>query len=161
MSKAIGAGLALAVMLLAPAAAQAQVKAGVLACDVSGGFGWVLGSSKSVSCIFTPDRPGPTEGYVGVINKFGLDIGVTTRQSMVWGVFAPAAGPLRGALAGSYVGATGEATFAVGLGANVLVGGSNRTVALQPVSVTGQTGINIAAGVADLQLRPAGPPPRR
>jgi hypothetical protein len=109
-----------------------------------------------VSCIFTPDRPGPSEGYVGVINKFGLDIGVTTRQSMLWGVFAPSDGPMRGALAGSYVGATGEATFAVGLGANVLVGGSNRSVALQPVSVTGQTGINIAAGVADLQLRPAG-----
>jgi len=160
MSKAIGAGLALAVLLFAPAA-QAQVKAGVLSCDVSGGFGWVLGSSKSVSCIFTPDRPGPTEGYVGVINKFGLDLGVTTRQSMVWGVFAPSDGPWRGALAGSYVGATGEATFAVGLGANVLVGGSNRSIALQPVSVTGQTGINIAAGVADLQLRPAGPPPRR
>jgi len=160
MSKAIGAGLALAVLLFAPAA-QAQVKAGVLNCDVSGGFGWVLGSSKTVSCIFTPDRPGPTEGYVGVINKFGLDIGVTTRQSMMWGVFAPSDGPWRGALAGSYVGATGEATFAVGLGANVLVGGSNRSIALQPVSVTGQTGINIAAGVADLQLRPAGPPPRR
>jgi hypothetical protein len=160
MSKAIGAGLALAVLLFAPAA-QAQVKAGVLACDVSGGFGWVLGSSKTVSCIFTPDRPGPTEGYVGTISKFGLDIGITTRQSMVWGVFAPSDGPLRGALAGSYIGATGEATFAVGLGANVLVGGSNRSVALQPVSVTGQTGINIAAGVADLQLRPAGPPPRR
>ena len=160
MSKAIGAVLALAVLLFAPAA-QAQVKAGVLNCDVSGGFGWVLGSSKTVSCIFTPDRPGPTEGYVGVINKFGLDIGVTTRQSMMWGVFAPSDGPWRGALAGSYVGATGEATFAVGLGANVLVGGSNRSIALQPVSVTGQTGINIAAGVADLQLRPAGPPPRR
>ena len=160
MSKAIGAGLALAVLLFAPAA-QAQVKAGVLNCDVSGGFGWVLGSSKTVSCIFTPDRPGPSEGYVGVINKFGLDIGVTTRQSMMWGVFAPSEGPWRGALAGSYVGATGEATFAVGLGANVLVGGSNRSIALQPVSVTGQTGINIAAGVADLQLRPAGPPPRR
>jgi hypothetical protein len=147
-------------MLFAPAAAQAQVKAGVLSCDVSGGFGWVLGSSKSVACIFTPDRPGPVEAYVGVINKFGLDIGVTTRQSMVWGVFAPSDGPWRGALAGSYVGATGEATFAVGLGANVLVGGSNRSIALQPVSVTGQTGINIAAGVADLQLRPSGGPRR-
>src|SRR4029453_19530261 len=97
MSKAIGAGLALPVMVFAPAAAQAQVKTGVLACDVSGGFGWVLGSSKTVSCIFTPDRPGPIEGYVGTISKFGLDIGVTTRQSMVWGVFAPPGG-LGGAL---------------------------------------------------------------
>ena len=161
MLKAIGAvALGLALTALAPPA-QARVKAGVLSCDVSGGFGWIIGSVKTVNCIFTPDRPGPSEGYVGVINKFGLDIGVTTRQNMVWGVFAPSEGPLRGALAGSYVGATGEATFAVGLGANVLVGGSNRSVALQPVSVTGQTGINIAAGVADLQLRPAGPPPRR
>ena len=155
MLKTIGAGLALAVMVFAPAAAQAQVKAGVLACDVSGGFGWVLGSSKSVSCIFTPDRPGPAEGYVGVINKFGLDIGITTRQSMVWGVFAPSDGPMRGALAGSYVGATGEATFAVGLGANVLVGGSNRSVTLQPFSVEGDTGINLAVGVSGMVLRPA------
>src|SRR5262249_59806771 len=107
------------------------------------------------------DGRGRGEGYVGVINKFGLDLGVTTRQSMVWGVFAPSDGPLRGALSGSYVGATGEATFAVGLGANVLVGGSNRSVALQPVSVTGPTRINIAAGVAGPPLRPAGPPPRR
>jgi Protein of unknown function (DUF992) len=155
MSKTIGAGLALVVMLFA-SAAQAQVKAGVLSCDVAGGFGWIIGSSKTVSCIFTPDRPGPSEGYVGTINKFGLDVGVTTRQSMVWGVFADTWGGARGALAGSYVGATGEATFAIGLGANVLVGGSNRSIALQPLSVTGQTGLNVAGGVADLQLRPAG-----
>ena len=155
MSKAIGSvALALAVMSLAPAA-QARVKAGTLSCDVSGGFGWIIGSAKSVSCIFTPDQPGPTEAYVGVIRKFGLDIGATGRQQMVWGVFADTWGG-RGALAGDYVGATGEATVAVGLGANVLIGGSNRTIALQPVSVTGQTGLNIAAGVADLQLRPAG-----
>src|SRR5262249_4933453 len=96
MSKAIGAGLALAVMVLAPAAAQAQVKAGVLSCDVSGGFGWGLWSSKTVSCIFTPDLPGPTEGYVGVINKFGVAIGIKARQSMVWGGFAPSARPVRG-----------------------------------------------------------------
>jgi hypothetical protein len=37
----------------------------------------------------------------------------------------------------------------------VLVGGSDRTVALQPVSVTGQTGLNLAVGVAELILRPA------
>ena len=155
MSKAIGAGLALAVMVFAPGAAQAQVKAGVLSCDVAGGFGWVLGSSKSVSCIFTPDRPGPTEGYVGVINKFGLDIGITTRQSMVWGVFAPSDGPMRGALAGSYVGATGEATIAVGLGANVLIGGLDKSVALQPVSVEGSTGLNVAAGIGQISLKHA------
>jgi hypothetical protein len=155
-SRVIGAiALALAITSFGPAA-DARVKAGVLSCDVAGGFGWIIGSEKSVSCLFTPDQPGPTEAYVGTIRKFGLDIGATGRQQMVWGVFADTWGRPAGALAGEYVGATGEATVAVGLGANVLVGGSNRSIALQPVSVSGQTGLNIAAGVADLQLRPAG-----
>jgi len=150
------AALALAIMLFGPAA-QARVKAGGLSCDVSGGFGWIVGSVKTVSCVFTPDNGGPREAYQGTIRKFGLDIGVTMRQEMVWVVFAdtwPPGG--RGLLAGDYVGATGEATVAVGLGGNVLVGGSNRSIALQPLSVTGQTGLNVAAGVADLQLRPVG-----
>jgi uncharacterized protein DUF992 len=156
MSRQIVGLAAFALMALAadPAAAQ-QVRAGVLNCDVSGGFGFIIGSQKSVSCLFTPDRPGaPQEAYVGVISKFGLDIGATGGSQMVWAVFAETAGG-RAALAGNYVGATGEATFAVGLGANVLIGGSNRTVALQPVSVTGQVGLNLAAGVAELVLRPA------
>jgi hypothetical protein len=156
MSKTIGAvALALALLSLAPAA-EARVKAGVLSCDIAGGFGWIIGSSKQVSCIFTPEQPGPPEAYVGTIRKFGLDIGATSRQHMVWGVFADTWGSNRGALAGEYLGATGEATLAVGLGANILVGGSNRSVALQPLSITGQTGLNVAAGVADLQLWPAG-----
>lgn len=156
MSKTIWAAvLALAVLSFAPAA-QARIKAGVLSCDVSAGPGWVVGSERTVSCIFTPDRRGPRERYVGSIRKFGLDVGMTDRQHMVWGVFADTWGGLRGALAGEYVGATGQATVAVGLGANVLVGGSDRSIALQPLSVTGQTGLNIAAGVADLQLRRAG-----
>src|SRR5262245_35201535 len=155
-SKAIGAAaFALAIISFGPAA-DARVKAGVLSCDVSGGFGWIVGSTKSVQCVFTPDRPGRPEAYVGVIRKFGLDIGATSRQEMIWGVFADTATGAPGQLAGDFVGATGEATVAVGLGANVLVGGSSRGIALQPVSVTGQTGLNIAAGVADLQLRPAG-----
>jgi uncharacterized protein DUF992 len=155
--KAIGAAaLALAVALASsgPAAAQ-RVKAGTLNCDVSAGWGWIIGSAKSVTCIFVPDVPGPQEAYVGVIRKFGLDIGATGRQSMVWGVFAEGWGGFA-PLAGDYLGATGQATVALGLGANVLVGGSNRAIALQPLSLTGQTGLNIAAGVADLQLRPAG-----
>jgi hypothetical protein len=152
--KVIGAvALALAVVSLEPAAAQ-RLRAGMLDCDVSGGFGWIIGSQKSVSCLFTPDRPGPPqESYTGTITKFGLDIGATAAGRMVWGVYIETiAGP--GALAGDYVGATGEATIAVGLGGNVLVGGSNRTVALQPLSVTGQAGLNLALGVADLRLRP-------
>ena len=127
--RAMGAAaitLALALVSSGPAAAQ-RIKAGALNCDVSAGWGWIIGSVKSVQCIFTPDIPGPQEAYVGSISKFGVDVG-----------------------------ATGQATVAVGLGANVLVGGSNRAVALQPLSLTGQTGLNLAVGVAELQLRPAG-----
>jgi hypothetical protein len=147
--------LALAVTSIGPTAAQpVRVKSGVLDCDVSGGWGFIIGSQKTVQCLFTPDQPGPREPYVGVISKFGLDIGGTGRGQMVWAVYAETnAG--RGALAGNYSGVTGEATIAVGLGANVLVGGSNRTVALQPLSTTEQSGLNLAVGVADLQLRPA------
>jgi len=91
---------------------------------------------------------------VGVISKFGLDIGATSGGQMIWVVYSPT-NRIYGALAGVYTGATAEATVAVGLGANALVGGSNRTIALQPLSVTGQTGLNLAAGVASLELRPA------
>ena len=131
----IGVGtLALAIASAEPAAAQ-RIKAGVLTCDVSAGLGFIIGSSKSVSCVFRPDQAGPTEGYVGSISKFGIDIGATAAGVMIWGVFTDTiSGP--GFLAGEYVGATAEATVAAGLGANVLVGGSNRTVALQPLSVT-------------------------
>ena len=105
-----------------------------------------------MQCEFNPDLPGPRETYFGTISKFGLDIGATSGGQMVWAVYAPSSrGP--GVLAGTYTGATAEATVAVGLGANALIGGSNRTVALQPLSVTGQTGLNLAAGVASLELR--------
>jgi len=137
-----------------PAAAQ-QIRAGVLNCDVSAGIGLIIGSQKQVSCIYQPELPGPQEAYVGSFTKFGLDIGVTGGGVLVGGGYTSSM-PGPGFLAGDYIGATGEATIAAGLGANVLVGGSNRTVALQPVSVQGQVGLNLAVGIGDLSLRPAG-----
>jgi hypothetical protein len=145
--------LLLALAALEPAAAQ-RIRAGMLSCDVSAGFGFIIGSQRSVICTFSPDGGGRPEVYTGTISRFGLDIGATAGGHMVWGVFAEYAGPRPGVLAGDYVGATGEATLAVGLGANVLVGGSNRQIALQPLSVSGQVGLNLAVGVADLRLRP-------
>jgi|ERR1700730_7869012 hypothetical protein len=138
------------------ASAQAQrVRTGVLNCDVSAGIGLIIGSQRSVNCLFTPDQPGyPQEGYYGTISKLGLDVGVTAGGVMVWGVYADTSRGY-GFLAGDYAGASGEATVVAGLGANVLVGGSNRTVALQPVSVGGQVGLNLALGVANLSLRPS------
>lgn len=147
------AALVLAIAIAPPATAQ-RIKAGVLTCDVSAGMGFIIGSSKTVSCTFRPDQAGRTENYTGTFARFGLDIGVTAAGVMIWGVFTETdAGP--GFLAGDYVGATAEATLAAGLGANVLIGGSNRTVALQPVSVSGQVGLNFAVGLADLRLQPA------
>jgi hypothetical protein len=148
------AALALAIASAEPAAAQ-RIRAGLLTCDVSGGIGLLIGSQKQVSCVYSPDLPGPQEAYVGSFTRFGLDIGATAAGVMVWAVWTETTrGP--GFLAGDYVGATGEVTVAAGLGANVLVGGSNRTVALQPISVSGQVGLNLAVGLGDLSLRPAG-----
>src|SRR5262249_19810149 len=96
---------------------------------------------------------GRPEHYAGSINKFGVDIGYTEGGVLVWGVFAPSSNLGPGALSGNYVGATGSATVGVGAGANVLVGGSNRTISLQPVSFEGNTGLNVAAGIGAINLR--------
>jgi len=111
----------------------------------------IVTSQKTMACTFAPTKGGK-EVYTGSITKFGLDIGATNQGRMVWAVFAPTSSKA-GALTGTYTGATAEATVGAGLGANVLLGGSDRTVSLQPVSVQGQTGLNLAAGVSGLQLR--------
>jgi len=136
---------------LVPASAQERVKAGTLTCDISAGIGLIIASQTQVSCIFTPSLPEPREVYFGTINKFGLDIGATAGGEMVWAVYAPTNRPF-GALAGHYGGASAEATVGLGAGTNVLVGGSNRTISLQPVSMQGQAGLNLAVGVAGLEL---------
>lgn len=148
-----GSAAALAAVLLATAApAQERVQAGSLSCDVSAGIGLVVGSQRQVYCTFTPSLNGPVETYTGSITRVGLDIGATAGGVMVWMVWSPTSRPV-GALAGAYAGASAEASFVAGLGANVLLGGNDRSVALQPVSVQGQAGVNIAAGVAGLELR--------
>ncbi|HLH92958.1 MAG TPA: DUF992 domain-containing protein [Xanthobacteraceae bacterium] len=142
---------ALALALAGTAQAQERVQAGSLTCDVSAGIGLIIGSQRNVSCTFTPSSPGPIEYYTGTISKLGIDVGVTTGGVMVWAVWAPTNRPA-GALAGSYAGAAAEASVIAGLGANALIGGNNRTIALQPFSIQGQVGLNIAAGVAGLDL---------
>lgn len=139
----------------APARAQERrverVQAGSLTCDVSAGIGLIIGSQRQVYCTFTPAIPGPTETYTGKFTRVGLDLGATTGGVMIWIVYAPTNRPA-GALAGEYAGAGAEASVVAGVGTNVPVGGSGSTVALQPVSVQGQTGLNLAAGVAGLAL---------
>jgi hypothetical protein len=154
MKKTVFAALIALGLAASPAlAASKGVKIGVLTCDVAGGVGMIIGSSKAVDCSFE-GTIGKREHYKGSIDKLGLDIGVTGKGVMAWAVFAP--GKLKaGALAGHYVGASAEASVAVGLGANVLVGGSDKSIALQPLSVQAQTGLNLAAGVASLRLKKA------
>ncbi|MGZ8299803.1 MAG: DUF992 domain-containing protein [Rhodoplanes sp.] len=148
-----GAGVLVAAAMTAAAAlAQERIQAGSLTCDVSAGLGLILGSQRQVYCTFTPAVPGPVEVYTGSITRIGLDLGATAGGVMIWMVYSPTARPA-GALAGEYAGASAEASFFAGLGANVLVGGSGSTVALQPVSVQGQAGLNLAAGIAGLQLQ--------
>ncbi len=152
------AALAVAAAAALPAAAVAQSpdrsKVGTLTCDISAGIGMIVGSKKNIACVFAPSQPGPREVYSGAITKYGLDIGATSGGEMIWAVYAPNSKRI-GALAGQYAGASAEATVGAGLGANVLIGVSDRTLALQPVSVQAQTGLNLAVGVAGLELRPA------
>ena len=143
--------LAAAIMAAAPALAQERVQAGSLTCDVSAGIGLIVGSQRQLYCTFTPAPPGPIEVYTGSITRVGLDLGATIGGVMIWLVYAPTARP-EGGLAGAYAGASAEASVVAGLGANVLVGGSGSTVALQPVSVERESGLNFAVGIAGLEL---------
>ena len=149
-------GLLALVASVAPAEAPAQsgVKVGMLNCNVSSGWGLVFGSSRDVNCSFAPAQ-GKDERYKGTISKFGADIGYSSSAVMVWAVWAPTSSMAPGALAGDYGGVTASASAGVGAGANVLVGGFNKSFTLQPLSIEGNTGLNVAAGVAGLKLQVA------
>src|SRR5215831_2033295 len=146
---------AAALMAIAPTVAQANVEAGGLTCRSAGGVGYVVGSTLNFQCVFVPTGGGPAHHYLGVVRRIGVDLGVTQNVSLGWVVFAPTGAIHPGDLAGNYGGVAGNASVGVGVGANALVGGSNNTIALQPVSAEAQTGLNVSAGLADLELRSA------
>ncbi len=155
-SLALSAVLAtgLAVPALTMASAQDRIETGVLDCMVEGGIGFIFGSSRDLVCTFTSiDQAIAPETYVGTITKYGLDIGVTGTTLIRWAVVSPTGSIYAtGGLAGTYVGAQASASVAVGVGANVLVGGLDQSFALQPVSIQAQDGVNVAVGVAELTL---------
>lgn len=154
MRKVLGF-LAVAVTMLVPASmpvtAGTTVKVGVLSCGIAPGIGYIVMSQKKLSCVYQPSRGGRVETYRGKITRIGLDIGMTQQSVVVWAVMAPAK-PKRGALQGSYGGVSAEATAIVGFGANVLVGGFQKSITLQPISIQAQTGLDLAAGIAGLSL---------
>jgi Protein of unknown function (DUF992) len=148
--------LAISCTLLAvPSHAQSNNKVGVLRCDVSAGIGMILMQKQTMQCAFKADNGGPPDLYSGRIDEFGVAIGEVSAGHLIWGVIAPASGVPKGALAGSYAGIGAEATAGAGLGANALIGGTGRAFSLQPLSVEGQVGINIAGGVTTVTLVPA------
>jgi hypothetical protein len=150
----------LAVMLAAAAglglpsdaAAAERVKVGTLRCNLAPTVGLIVVSRQRLSCTYTPDGPWPPETYYGHFTTVGAAIGFNRGGRMFWAVFAPAAGHLRGALAGTYVGASADVAVGAGLGANALVGGSHRSIALQPLSVEANAGLDLTAGVSRLRL---------
>jgi hypothetical protein len=143
----------LALAFTAPAFAQAQspTRVGGLTCDTGPRVGLIVGSRQRMTCVFRSNT-GQEYRYAGRITRLGLDVGITGGGRLFWGVFAPTSHIGPGALRGRYVGVSGNASLGVGLGANVLVGGSHRTISLQPLSVEGQLGVNLALGVAGLTL---------
>ncbi|KAB2915274.1 MAG: DUF992 domain-containing protein [Hyphomicrobiaceae bacterium] len=146
------AGAAAVAFLAAPEAqAQARVEVGVLTCTARSSTGFIVGSTKYLSCRF--NRPGRDEFYRGTISKFGLDIGTAKQTAIAWAVFAPTANLPPRSLNGTYGGVGAEATVGLGVGANALIGGSKRSIILQPLSVQAQQGLNLAAGIASLELR--------
>jgi hypothetical protein len=153
----LGAAIAVAGLTFAGAANAAPhgVKVGTLTCNVASGWGFIFGSSKDLHCVFHGNANHHGDHYVGSISKFGVDIGYTDGGVLVWGVFAPSSDIRAGALEGDYAGATASATVGVGLGANVLIGGLDKSIALQPLSVEGNKGLNVAAGIGAISLKSA------
>jgi len=149
-------GAAIAMTGLATAsvanAAPAGVKVGTLACDVAAGAGFIFGSTKDLRCTYEPSKA-RVEHYSGTISKWGADIGYTGKGKLIWAVFAPTSDVRPGAMEGEYAGASAQATVGVGVGANALIGGLDKSIALQPLSVSGSTGLNVAAGIGQISLK--------
>jgi hypothetical protein len=136
--------------------ARGGVRIGSLDCVIGGGVGYLLGSAKEINCVFYSALSGErVDRYAGAIKKLGVDLGFTTQSRLIWAVFAPTAGYHQGSLSGLYHGATAEATVGAGIGTNVLFGGTAGSVHLQPISVTGQIGLNVAATGTSMTLAPA------
>jgi hypothetical protein len=151
------ATLALAATLAEPAGAQAPQSwtlARTLDCKVDPNVGFTMPGHQSMRCLFTPTAPIPPEAYAGALNTSDQNVGISSGGVLGFAVLAPTTGLSPGALAGEYVGVSGDAGIGVGAGPNVLLGGSNRTVALQPSSLQGSITLNVVAGLSLLKLRP-------
>jgi Protein of unknown function (DUF992) len=151
-------GIAVAALVTSYASANAlpPVRAGILQCQGGQNVGFVVGSVTSLECVFQSEGRRP-EPYIATVRRYGLDLGITEQTRLSWAVNAPAGRVARGHLTGNYGGVGANASVGIGGGGNFLVGGPQNAYALQPISVQGQTGLNVTAGVADLELQPFRP----
>ena len=145
--------IAALVASIASANASPPVRAGILQCQGGQNVGFVVGSVTSLECVFQSEGRRP-EAYIATVRRYGVDLGFTEQTIFSWAVNAPAGRVRYGDLAGNYGGVGANASVGVGFGGNFLVGGPENSYALQPISVQGQTGLNVAAGVAGIELEP-------
>ena len=138
---------------IAPVNAADKLKTGILDCDVSAGVGLIFSEKQTMKCVFNPLGGGPSDHYTGKIEEVGIALGETAGGVLVWSVVSDQKGVPNGALAGKYQGLSADASLGVGLGENVLLGGSNQAFMLQPTSYEGQVGLNLAAGVTTVTLQ--------
>jgi len=148
----LACALLVGVVASTPAFAERRTKVGTLTCDVSAGVGLIVFQKQDLNCKFRSSTGGPVSRYTGHIADYGVALGAVKAGYLVWGVIASTKGVAPGALAGTYAGVGAEATAGVGLGANLLVGGTGRAFSLQPLSVQGQVGVNVAAGITSVTL---------
>ncbi len=152
LALSLAAGI-LAIAVTEPAMAQAKLVAGTLTCKGEGGVAWIVGSKETLDCNFNPAGSGPHARYSGTITKVGLDVGIKGQRTLIWTVLSTTTTFAQDALNGTYDGVSADAAVGIGVGANALVGGSNKGFVLQPLSVQGETGLNLAIGVSSLTLR--------
>jgi hypothetical protein len=152
----LGIAIAAFAASIASANALSPVRAGILQCQGGQNVGFVVGSVTSLECVFQSEGRRP-EPYVATVRRYGVDLGFTEQTQFSWAVNSPAGRVGRGGLTGNYGGVGANASVGVGGGGNFLVGGPQNSYALQPISVQGQTGLNVAAGVADIELQPFRP----
>lgn len=134
------------------ALAAKSVNLGMLVCDLSKGIGLIVIEKQKMTCEFRPIS-GPNEAYAGKITDIGIELGEVKEGHLIWGVFAAALTDMQpGALAGHYAGVEADAALGLGVGANALIGGTGKGFVLQPLSVEGEVGINVAAGIRTVTL---------
>lgn len=153
LSTLFGVAITTLVASFASASAQERIQIGVLECEGGQNVGLVVGSVTSLQCVFQGEGRRP-EAYVATVQRFGVDLGFTQQTKFSWAAYGPTDRIGRGGLAGRYGGVGANASVGVGFGGNFLLGGAANSYVLQPVSVQGQTGLNVAAGVADIELQP-------